>query len=109
MVYKKQVVKNLVALLLFIALMLPTAIHFFHIFEGHEHNAVTEKSTQVHETISKCDICDFQLASFSYDIANYPDLLLPNNTVKIKINFNSLQLHSFKITNTQLRAPPVFS
>ena len=32
---KKQLGKNIAALLLFAALMLPTAIEFIHMFEGH--------------------------------------------------------------------------
>jgi hypothetical protein len=107
--FKKQLGKNIAALLLFVALMLPTAIQFFHIFEGHEHIACTEVSTHIHQDVPDCHICDFHLATFNYDIAEYPNLLLPKIPVKIKANFASLQFHSFKITNTQLRAPPIFS
>ncbi len=107
--YKKQIGKNIVALLLFAAIMLPTAVQFFHVFEDHEHIVCNEKSTHIHESISKCDICDFHLASFNYDLAKYPDLELPKIPVKNDVNFASLQFHSFKTTNTQLRAPPVFS
>ena len=106
---RKQIGKNIVALLLFVALMLPTAVQFFHVFEGHEHNTCSEKTTHIHKSITKCDICDYHLASFNYDIAKYPDLLLPKIPVKIEADFTSLQFHSFQITNTQLRAPPIFS
>lgn len=107
--HKKQIGKNLVALLLFTALMLPTAIQFFHLFEGHEHVACTEKSTHIHESTTKCELCSFHIASFNYDIAKYPELQLPKIPVKLDANFASLQFHSFKVTNTQLRAPPIFS
>ncbi|MCX2679384.1 hypothetical protein OOZ15_05460 [Galbibacter sp. EGI 63066] len=109
MEYKKQIGKNIVALLLFAALMLPTAIQFFHMFEGHEHITCSEKTSHIHKSITKCDTCDFHLVSFNYDIAKYPDLLLPKIPVKINVDFASLQFHSIKITNTQLRAPPIFS
>lgn len=107
--YKKQIGKNILALLLFAALMAPTAFQFFYMFEGHEHITCTEKTTHIHNSVTKCDICDFHLASFNYDIAKYPDLLIPNIPVKVDVRFTSLQLHSFTITNTQLRAPPIFS
>jgi len=107
--YKKQLGKNIAALLLFAALMLPTAVQFVHMFEGHEHIACTEQSTHIHKSVVKCDICHFHLASFNYDIDQYPEIFLPTIPVKIETNFASLQFHSFKITNTQLRAPPILS
>lgn len=107
--YKKQIGKNIIAVLLFIALAIPSAIQFFHMFEGHEHITCTEKVTHIHKSVTKCELCSFYIASLVYDIAKYPDLLLPKIFVKVKIDFTSLQFHSFKTTNTQLRAPPIFS
>ncbi|MFT5824369.1 MAG: hypothetical protein ACI8ZM_005636 [Crocinitomix sp.] len=107
--YKKQIGKNIAALLLFVALMLPSAIPFIHLFEGHEHIACSEQTTHIHKSVVKCEICSFHLASFNYDIAEYSELLLPKIPVKIEANFASLQYHSFKINNTQLRAPPILS
>lgn len=107
--FKKQIGKNLAALMLLVAFMLPTAVQFYHSFEGHEHNTCTEQKTHIHKTVSKCEICSFHLASFNYDVAEYPDLVLSTIPVKIEADFASLQFHSFKITNTQLRAPPIFS
>jgi hypothetical protein len=107
--YKKQIGNNVVLVLLFAALMLPTAVQFFHMFEGHEHTTYSEKTTHIHKSITKCEICSFHLASFNYDIVKYPDLFLPRIPVKVDESFTSLQFHSFEITNTQLRAPPIFS
>ena len=106
---KKQIGKNTVALLLFLALMLPTAIQFSHAFEGHDHIPCEDDSRHIHQDEPDCPTCDFHLASFNYDVAEYPDLLLPKITVKTAVNFTSLQFNSFKKTNTQLRAPPIFS
>lgn len=90
--------------------MLPTAIHFTHIFEEHEHIVCNDKSsTHIHESETKCEICSFNLASFNYQITQYPDLFPIAIPVKKEINFDSLLFHSFKITNTQLRAPPFFT
>ncbi len=106
---KKQFGKNLVALLLFVALMVPTAVQFFHMFEAHEHTACSENATHVHQSATKCDVCDFHLASFNYDIAKYPDLELPKISEEVNLNFASLNFQPFKISNAQLRAPPIFS
>ena len=106
---KKQLGKNIAALLLFAALMLPTAVQCFHMFEGHKHITCTENTTHIHKSVTECDTCDFHLASFNYDIAKYPDLLIPKIPLKVDTNFTSTQPHSFKITNTQLRAPPFLS
>ena len=107
--YKKQIGKNITALLLFVALMLPSAIQFIHMFEGHDHVACTEQTTHLHETVVKCDVYNIHLASFNYDIVEYPNLSLPKIYVEKKVNFAFLQYHSFIINNTQLRAPPIFS
>lgn len=109
MYYKKQIGKNVITLLFLAVLMLPTAIQFFDMFEDHEHITCTEKTTHIHKSIEKCDVCDFHLVSFNYDIAKYPDLLLSKVPLKVDENFASSQFHSFNITNTQLRAPPVLS
>ena len=107
--FKIQLGKNITALLLFVAVMLPSAVQLIHVFDGHEHVACTEHTTHIHQTVIKCDICSFHLTSYNYDIAQYPNLLVPEIPVKLEVNFASLKLHSFKITNTQLRAPPIFS
>lgn len=110
MEFKKQLGKITVALLLFAAFMLPTAIQFFHLFEDHhEHVACKEISTHIHQDEPDCQIYNFHVASFNYDIVAYPSLSQPIIPVKITNDFSSLQLHSFNITNTQLRAPPIYS
>lgn len=109
MTQKKQI-RNIVASLVFImALMLPTAVEFIHMFEGHELTSCEEQRTHVHEFEAKCKICSFHLVSFDYDLDKYPDLLLSEIFIELESDLTSLQLHSYKITNTQLRAPPVFS
>jgi len=107
--YKKQIGKSIVALVLFVALMTPSAIQFFHTLEGHENITCTKKVTHIHKSISKCEICSFLFTSLNYDIAKYPDLLLPIIFVKVNETFTTSQFHSLQITNKQLRAPPFFS
>lgn len=104
----KQLGQAIVSMLLLIVLMLPTAVQFSHVFEGHEHILCNKKSSHIHQDVPDCQICDFHLASFNYDVVDYPDLLLPNIPTKVEKSFSTLLFHSFKITNTQLRAPPYF-
>lgn len=107
--YKKQLGKNIVAFWLFAAFMFPTAVQFLHVNQGHEYVHCTEKTTHIHTSVTKCDICSFHLTSFNYDVAKYPDLLVPLIPVKVEANFTTLQFYSLKVSNTQLRAPPIFS
>ena len=109
MEFKKQFGKYLLALVLFVALTIPTAIQFFHMLEGHEHTACNDKTTHIHDSISKCEICTFHITSFDYDLAKYPDLLVSEISVRVDLKFKSLHFHSFNLNNTQLRAPPIFS
>ena len=107
--YKKQLTKSIASLALLIALMLPTAVQFIHMFEGHEHIACSENKTHIHKSSTKCEICSFHLGSFNYDITEYPDLLVSEIPMNVKDTSTSLLFHSFKVTNTQLRAPPVLA
>ncbi len=106
---RKQIGKTLSALLLLVALMLPTSVQFIHMLEGHEEISCNEETAHIHETIIECEVCSFYLASFNYKNAEHPDLLLPIQIQKEELNFTSLLPHSFTITNTQLRGPPFFS
>lgn len=108
MKYEIQIGKNIVALLLAVALMVPSTIQFFHMFEGHEHITCTEKVTHIHKSVTKCEVCNFHLASIDYQVVEYPDLLVPRIFEKVDETFTSSQFHSLYITNTQLRAPPFF-
>ena len=106
---KKLIGKNIGALLLFVALMTPSVIQFFHMLEGHEYTSCTQEVTHIHQSIAKCEICSFHFTPINYDIVEYPDLLLPRIYVKVDETFTPLHFHSFKINNKQLRAPPLFS
>lgn len=105
----KQAGKILFALLLLIALMLPTSVQFIHSLENHEEIVCNDQTSHVHQSIVKCEICSFYLASFNHSSTDFPELLPPIILQKTDVNFASLLPHSFTITNTQLRAPPYFS
>ena len=107
--HKKRLGLNISALMLIVALMLPSVVKLLHVCEDHEHITCNDQSTQIHKTITKCDTCSFHLSSFSSDLIDFPELIATSIYAKIKINFASQQYFFFKKTNTRLRAPPFFS
>ena len=109
MYLKSSIGKNVAAILLLLAIMLPSAVQFSHMIEGHEGVPCNDQSTHIHKTEKTCEICVFQLTSVSYDIDKYPDLLLTQISVKVSTTFTPLRFHYSTLTNKQLRAPPVFS
>ena len=48
---KKQFVKNIIALLLLMSLLLPTAFQFVSIFDIHQHIVCSEQQVHVHKSI----------------------------------------------------------
>ncbi len=109
MYLKNQIGKNVAAVLLLLAVMLPSAIQFSHMIEGHEGSACNDQSTHIHKSEKACEVCAFHLTSISYDIVKYPDLLLAQISVKVSTLFTPLQFNRSTFTNKQLRGPPVFS
>jgi len=103
-----QIRQVIASLALLCALMLPTVIQISHIFQDHEKVVCTNQSTHFHNEVSDCQICDFNLTPLDYNIAEYPDLVLADIPLNVEKQFSPLLFHSFKITNTQLRAPPHF-
>lgn len=65
--------RGLGAVLLTLALMLPTGVQFAHVFDGHEHVACNELKVHLHEDKIDCDLCDFQLSSFDYQVSEYSE------------------------------------
>lgn len=110
---KEQIGKIIVALVLFSAFMVPTTIKFVHLFEGHDHTIVICKNhskSHIHKHETKCEICCNFFTPLNYEASkNTSKEVYATIIVKSEENFAPLQLHSFKITNTQLRAPPIYS
>ena len=109
MYLKNQLGKNIAAVLLLLALILPTAIQFSHMIEGHEDISCNIQDSHIHKSEKTCEVCAFHITSIRYDIAKYPDLLLKQISVKVSTNYTPLQLYFSTLTNNQLRGPPVFS
>ena len=53
MYLKNQLGKNIAAVLLLLALILPTAIQFSHMVEGHEDVTCNDQSTHIHKSSKK--------------------------------------------------------
>ncbi|MFH6602466.1 hypothetical protein ACEZ3G_03185 [Maribacter algicola] len=107
---QKKIGHIIAALMLLAALMLPTTVQFFHIVDGESHEQVEckDQSTHIHQGVPDCQVCQFHLASFNYDLARYSDFTPTIVPSRVENQFRVLRLHSFKVTNTQLRAPPQF-
>tara|TARA_B110000483_G_scaffold139646_1_gene166800 strand:- start:12 stop:356 length:345 start_codon:yes stop_codon:yes gene_type:complete len=106
---KKQFVNNIIASLLFIFLMLPSAFQLVTIFEKHEHMVCSEQQVHVHKSVVECEICSFQFTPLHYNLVHHNELdvlLIPETTQE---RANSLLFHSFTRTNIQLRGPPALT
>ena len=106
---KVRTLNKLTAILLFAVLMFPTVFNFLHHFGEHQHIECSENKSHIHQSISNCDVCDFNLLSFNYDINIVPEIKTIEIYKEVNTIFNSLKFHSFNITYKQLRAPPIFS
>jgi len=109
MYLKHQIGKNVVAVLFLLAIILPSAIQFSHMMEGHEGIACNDQSNHIHKSEKSCETCAFKLTSLSYAIVKYPDLLSAQISVRVSTSFTPIQFNRSTFTNKQLRAPPVFS
>lgn len=109
MINKVNIRKKVTANLLFVVLIFPTVFNFLHHFSEHHHIECSENKSHIHQSISNCDVCDFNLLSFNYDINIDTELQTIEIYEEVNIIFTSLKFHSFNITHKQLRAPPIFS
>tara|TARA_B110000093_G_C12864999_1_gene365045 strand:- start:625 stop:966 length:342 start_codon:yes stop_codon:yes gene_type:complete len=106
---EKQFVKNIIASLLLMSLLLPTAFQFASIFDIHQHIVCSEQQVHVHKPIVECKICSFYFTSSNYNLVQQNELERLSISEKIQERGGSLLPHSFTITNTKLRGPPVLS
>jgi len=108
MIYKNQILLRSITTVLFIALLLPNALQFGHLFESHEHIECSELTSHLHEKVTDCSLCDVVISSndFHFDNFTYPlfasegDVLPPQYTSEAIPNSSSLYF---------LRGPPSYS
>lgn len=108
MTKRKHSIGNSTALLLIVALLAPPMLQFLHIFERYEDYSCTELTGHMDQCEGDCTICDFQLASFTYTIHDFPERITSTIEVISEIGYNALYSY-FSKNNTQDRAPPFFS
>lgn len=103
---RKHIGKTIVSILLFLVFILPTIVQFSHHYEEHDRPQCNEKKTHIHKGELKCQICDFHLSSFNYDVLTFSDFIIPNIPSEVEKHFASSILKPFKKSNNPLRAPP---
>ena len=103
---KKQIVKLLSALGLFIALMMPTIIQFVHIFDVHEHLVCTDQDLHVDETPVKCEICAIQFVPFDSNLSEHSEIISPDYEVVQAENLPAFQFGIITFNSNPLRGPP---
>lgn len=106
-VYK--IFRIFIALLLFVALAIPTAIQFSHALENHEHTICTnDNDTHLHEADIDCSLRDFQNTTFNFSLNIYPEFyhfeLIKSESKQFKDRLTNKKNSNPK----QLRAPPLF-
>jgi hypothetical protein len=104
----RNILKTIAAAVLLLALQLPAAVQFSHVFEGHVHSVCTDYSVHLHEQKTDCPICDFHLSSFTFSpLAPLTFLTTPIFTEVEEIYFFSAQNNSLQHPDT--RGSPLFS
>ena len=105
---KKQIVKFLSALGLFIALMIPTIVQFVHIFDVHEHVVCTDQDLHVDQTQVECDICKIQVPPFDYSLYKDSETFQAEIIVLKAEDLPALQFGRLTFNSNPLRGPPSY-
>ena len=106
---KHHFIKRISALFLLVVLLLPSLVDLIHHCEIHAHFECNEQNAHLHQSETDCEICDYNLLNFNYDLRNSENLEQPRIFVALNTFYTPLQFHSFLNQITQLRAPPVMS
>jgi len=103
---KKQILKFLSALGLFMALMLPTVIQFVHVFGVHEHIVCTDQDLHVDQKQTKCEICTTQVPPIDFSVTDDTEILRTEIIVLKQDEIPSLKYGSVIFNSNPLRGPP---
>ena len=107
--FKTQFGKTLSAILLFTALLSPSAIELFHSFDCLKHLSCNEDITHLHEAPSNCDLCSEYSISYNFDLVEILNIEAPKNLHTTEENISFFHYRSLKRVHSQLRAPPVLA
>jgi hypothetical protein len=105
---RKQLGGKIVSLLLMAALMFPTVVQFSHTFRMHDHPSCDDRSVHLHQEVPNCNICHFHFSTYTYQVTDMTVLVTVPFPKTGPASFPAV-LFSSDRTNTQLRAPPLFS
>ena len=109
MYFSKEKIKTLISVLLLFAILLPSAVKFTHMLEGHECITHKDNFTQIHKSEKSCNICDFNFTPFSYNFVQNIDLGTTQFYSLELISFSRVIIQNYSSSNKQLRAPPIYS
>tara|TARA_R100000353_G_scaffold176127_1_gene149638 strand:+ start:135065 stop:135394 length:330 start_codon:yes stop_codon:yes gene_type:complete len=107
-VLKLNITQALIATVFCLALLLPSAVDFAHIFESHEHKTCTDLSTHLHEKQLDCSICDFHFSVFNFEPIAVTEFAVLNGFKKVETTYYFPKLSS-PATHFYLRGPPLLS
>tara|TARA_Y100000385_G_scaffold147208_1_gene152796 strand:+ start:265 stop:633 length:369 start_codon:yes stop_codon:yes gene_type:complete len=108
-VMKNKNIKRILALFFWGVLLFPSFLNIVHQCQLHDHFECNEQKAHLHQSITDCDICDFNLLNFSYDLESCDNLEQPKIFTTLNASYKAPVLRSSLNQSTQLRAPPVMS
>ena len=106
---KNKNIKRILALFFWGVLLFPSFLNVIHQCQLHDHFECNEQKAHLHQSITDCDICDFNLLNFNYDLDKCDNLEQPEIFVTLNAFYKAPVLRSSLNLSTQLRAPPVMS
>jgi len=101
--------KPVLALLLWLVLVFPSAFNFIHQFESHNHFECSENKAHIHVLSSECQSCDFNLLSFNYELYEYSELIKFSFSKTKVFDTDLVKVKFYNYNYKQLRAPPSLS
>lgn len=103
---KEHIAFKTITLILALALLVPTATKFAHIFAHHEHDICKgEKAAHLHEINTDCDFYKFKLSnSYTFTFFNIELISFEEDTLQIISQYQFLS--DFQRLQTALRGPP---
>ena len=109
MVSKNKYIKHILALFFVGVLLLPSLLDVIHHCDTHVHSKCNEQKAHVHQSVTDCEICDFNLLDVNYKFTNNENSEQTQIFAALNPFYTPIESHSFLHQSTQLRAPPVIS
>ena len=108
---EKHIKQRIIAILLLVAMAVPSCIQLSHqLDEMHDTTICHVQDDHLHgDEVLHPDLSIYQFTSFYFEFSSFPQLQVSPIISKITLGITHPSCYSLSITNTQLRAPPVFS